>query len=63
MRAIRSASPSFRALSQASSNEGVNVSATDHSFDVVDSIADDGPMVVSMTTAAAKEVRNQPDGI
>lgn len=63
MLAIRSASSSFRALSKASSNEDANVSATDQSFDVVDSIADAGPMVVSMTAAAAKEVRNQSDGI
>ena len=63
MRTIRTDAPSLRALSEVSSSERGTASTTDQSFDVVDSIADAGPMVVSMTTAAAKEVRNQPGGV
>ena len=63
MRTITTAAPSLRALSDLSPSAAETASATDQSYDFVDSIADAGPMVVSMTTAAAKQARNQPGGV
>ena len=63
MRTIGSASTSLRALAAISSNEDKDMSIAEQSVDVIDSIADTGPLLVSMTTSAAKELRSQSGGI